>query len=547
MMAMTARRSSLSSCAAAFRVFLAGIGGAIFLALPSVSAELTLSNMQISLGAARLRLPSVTFTGDALDPEAITALRLGRTANDLSAALTHIGAERIALPEISFELLVGNTGHTVTCRSVTLTRLDKGIAAEATSEGCAWTSASADTARTIRRGTTGAFHAKALDLAGLVNAASTSALHPLPAGTITLNDVLLAAPSGQSFLAGTLVLTREAGSAKTIVEAGALRFAATRSADEKGGPLTATAANGHAELGTTVAMTLTSLAFSANSSHMTIGALATESGDALPLAALARGEDNVGAMLGRWFARVSALSINGVEADHSGPAGQVHWSLGRFDARRLQPDGQRAGVDATLERLIIPTATLPDATGRLRDLGYQTLTLDAHAKTRWTASDQTLDIEDMTIKAGELGSLSLAGRLDNVASTLFEADGLKAADALNTARLHKISLTIIDLGLAERVSAVGAGASGRSTEAVRSEFAASLSTNIRARLGQSRGASTIADAVSRFVRTPGELTLTIAAQDPLVGAVQPIPVRPALAGPAIASFLDRMEVAASLK
>ena len=508
---------------------------------PASAAELTLSNMAMSIGTARLRLPTVTFAGDRLDPQAIAALRLGRAPDHFSAGLARLTADKIMLPEISFEILVGATGHTVTCRAVTLVRLDKGIAAEATSDGCAWSSISADASRTVRRGTSGPLHAKGLDLAGFVTSAA-AALRPLPAESIALNEVLLATPTGQSVTATRIILSREPGSDKTVVEAGELRFQSVPNANLKSGPLTATATSGHAEIGTTIAIQLTALALAANSSRMTIGALATESGDAAPLVALAQGNENAGAALGHWLTRLDALSVSAVEADLSGAASRSQWSLERFDARRLKMDAHPSGLDATLQGLVIPTATLPDASGRLRDLGYQTLTLDGHAKTRWTASSRTLDIEDITIKASEIAAFSLAGRLDNVTAALFGPSGASAADALKAARLNTLSLTVTDLGLADRISAVGASERGTNSETVRGEFAAALGINLRARLGTSLAAATIADAVSRFVKAPGELKLTIAARDAKPGSAQP-----ALAGSAVGLFLERMDVTALVK
>jgi hypothetical protein len=180
--------------------------------------------------------------------------------------------------------------------------------------------------------------------------------------------------------------------------------------------------------------------------------------------------------------------------------------------------------------------------GNLIGLGYDKLTLSLGAAAHWNETRQEIVIRDMSVRATDMGSATLAGMIGHVSRDVFHPDSTVAAVALIGATAQSLDLTIQNGGLFERIVAREAKRQKRTPEELRRDYGIAAAIGIPAALGNSVAAKTLGNAIARFVAKPGRLGIQAKVKD---GAG--IGLADIAAGAEPAAMLDRLEVTASAR
>ncbi len=197
--------------------------------------------------------------------------------------------------------------------------------------------------------------------------------------------------------------------------------------------------------------------------------------------------------------RLAAIRMGGIEV--STPEGPV--SLGGFDVEL----DDRAGaiperIAASIKQLKVKIdRTAPDE-GRkqLLAMGYNEFAADAAAQLRWLRSDKALVIDNTNLVMDKVGRIDLAARLGNADLAAAIGD----PSVVDNAKIESIELKVRNLGVAERFYGLTAKSAGISQDAVREGLAAEVKSRAAAMFGPALAPGS-ADAIARFLRTPGTL------------------------------------------
>ncbi|MGA8602665.1 MAG: hypothetical protein WB663_14890, partial [Beijerinckiaceae bacterium] len=243
------------------------------------------------------------------------------------------------------------------------------------------------------------------------------------------------------------------------------------------------------------------------------------------------------------------FSLNGFEYRGAGSGGAIVAGSGR-NAVRLDKiemhgsdlyQGMPTALTTSMDGLSFDvSATSPDDTLRtIAGLGYSRVDVGSRIDVAWNQSAQELAVNEVSIAANGLGALKLKGTLTNVSKDLFAPEPAVAQAAALATLVKNLDITVTDQGLVNRVIANEAKRSGRTPDAVRSEWVTAAGVGIPASLGDAPAGRTIGAAISKFIAKPTTLHITanapngIGAADFMLFSQDP------------AAFLKRMDVQAS--
>ncbi|HEX3181627.1 MAG TPA: hypothetical protein VHR44_10320 [Beijerinckiaceae bacterium] len=243
------------------------------------------------------------------------------------------------------------------------------------------------------------------------------------------------------------------------------------------------------------------------------------------------------------------FSLNGFEYRGAGSGGAIVAGSGR-NAVRLDKiemhgsdlyQGMPTALTTSMDGLSFDvSATSPDDTLRtIAGLGYSRVDVGSRIDVAWNQSAQELAVNEVSIAANGMGALKLKGTLTNVSKDLFAPEPAVAQAAALATLVKNLDITVTDQGLVNRVIANEAKRSGRTLDAVRSEWVTAAGVGIPASLGDAPAGRTIGAAISKFIAKPTTLHITanapngIGAADFMLFSQDP------------AAFLKRMDVQAS--
>lgn len=205
--------------------------------------------------------------------------------------------------------------------------------------------------------------------------------------------------------------------------------------------------------------------------------------------------------------RIGAVRFAGLDAKT--PEGPV--SLGGFDIEMDWTARLPDRLAVAVSRLAVPIDPSGPEDGRdqLARLGYRVLRGDLAARLRLLAADKALVLDDTTVAVDDVGRIEATLRLDGVDVDAALADPDRADEILERdARLGRASLTLTDLGFAERFVADLARRTGAAPQALRDE----LATKTRAEMAEALGDAVTPAALDRladFLRRPGRIAVTV--------------------------------------
>jgi hypothetical protein len=216
--------------------------------------------------------------------------------------------------------------------------------------------------------------------------------------------------------------------------------------------------------------------------------------------------------------------------------------LNKVEMRGSEPyDGIPTAMTASMDGLsfdVSPTAS-DDSLRKIAGLGYSRVELGSRIDVTWKKTAQELAVNEVSIAAGGMGALKLTGALANVSKDVFAPEPAVAQAAALAALVKSVNLTVTDQGLLNRMIAEDAKRSGRTPDAVRSEWVTAAGIGIPAALADAPAGRTLGAAVSKFIAKPTTLHITANAPNG-IGAAELM-----LFSQDPAAFLKRMEVQAS--
>jgi hypothetical protein len=204
-------------------------------------------------------------------------------------------------------------------------------------------------------------------------------------------------------------------------------------------------------------------------------------------------------------------------------------------------DGIPTAMTASMDGLsfdVSPTAS-DDSLRKIAGLGYSRVELGSRIDVAWKKTAQELAVNEVSIGAGGMGALKLTGALANVSKDVFAPEPAVAQAAALAALVKSVNLTVTDQGLLNRMITDDAKRSGRTPDAVRSEWVTAAGIGIPAALADAPAGRTLGAAVSKFIAKPTTLHITANAPNG-IGAAELM-----LFSQDPAGFLRRMEVQAS--
>jgi hypothetical protein len=243
------------------------------------------------------------------------------------------------------------------------------------------------------------------------------------------------------------------------------------------------------------------------------------------------------------------FNLVGFEYRGAGSGGAIVASTGRNTVRIDKIEmhgadlyqGMPTALTASMDGLSFDvSATSPDDTLRtIAGLGYSRVDVGSRMDVAWKETAQELAVNEVSVAANGMGALKLKGTLTNVSQDLFAPEPAVAQAAALATLVKNIDLTVTDQGLLNRMIANEAKRSGRTPDAVRSEWVTAAGVGIPASLGDAPAGRTIGAAVSKFIAKP--TTLHIVANAPNgIGAADFM-----LFSRDPPAFLKRMDVQAS--
>jgi hypothetical protein len=150
-------------------------------------------------------------------------------------------------------------------------------------------------------------------------------------------------------------------------------------------------------------------------------------------------------------------------------------------------------------------------------------------------------LNEVSVAGTGMGAVRLKGMLGNVSKDLFASEPAVMQAAALAVLAKNLDLTVTDQGLLDRMIAKEAKRSGRTPEAVRSEWVTAAGVGIPAALGDAPAGRTIGAAVSKFIARPTVLHMTANAPNGLgVPEIMLFSQDPA-------AFLKRMDVQANVE
>lgn len=226
----------------------------------------------------------------------------------------------------------------------------------------------------------------------------------------------------------------------------------------------------------------------------------------LSAAATGQEPDFAPAKLAELAPRIAGLRLLGLNfGTPQGPLSLAELRLEIDDFSGALPEKFTAAINGLKVKLDQMEAS--DGRDKLIALGFNEVLASAQAQIRWLPREQAMLIENTGFTLDKAGRVEVSVRLDNVDLTKAMADPAAAERLLGEARIDSVQIRLANLGFAERFYADVAKTAGLSGEAVKAGLAAEMRTQAIANFGPLL-ASGAADAIAKFLQTPGRITLT---------------------------------------
>jgi hypothetical protein len=155
---------------------------------------------------------------------------------------------------------------------------------------------------------------------------------------------------------------------------------------------------------------------------------------------------------------------------------------------------------------------------QMKALGYDEMDLSMAGKGAWNKDAKTYALQDMTITMANGAKLTINANLGNIDETFFLGDPQTAMMAMLTAGVSDLSVSFANEGLVEKGLALAGQTQGKSAEQMQQEAQAMASAMLPTLLGTDPGAQTLVKAITDFVASPKNISVSAKAKSGMLTA-----------------------------
>jgi len=166
-----------------------------------------------------------------------------------------------------------------------------------------------------------------------------------------------------------------------------------------------------------------------------------------------------------------------------------------------------------LDDLVVDASILKEGAAQLLKLGYTGLDLSSALDVVWNENSKTVNVNEVSAKGANMGSVSLKGVLGNVPRELFAGSMAEMQVAGLGVTLSEATLRLENSGLLDKIVAQMAKAQGTTPDTLRAQWGTQAALGIPQLLGGSDKAKALANAVASFIAKPKSLSISIKAKD----------------------------------
>ncbi|MFI5014752.1 MAG: hypothetical protein ACHQAY_20645 [Hyphomicrobiales bacterium] len=199
-------------------------------------------------------------------------------------------------------------------------------------------------------------------------------------------------------------------------------------------------------------------------------------------------------------------------------------------------------IRTQLDNLVADASLFKEAAAQLQQFGYKSVDLSTVTDLIWNESSKSININEISAKGANMGSVSLKGRLGNVPRELFAGSMAQMQVAGLGVTLGEASLRLENAGLLDKLVAQMAKAQNTTPDNLRAQWGTQAALVIPQMLGGSEKAKLLANAVASFIAKPKTLMIAVKAKDATgLGLTDVV----GGGGPNPAAIFDKLDVTAT--
>lgn len=539
--------------------------GGLFAAAFAQGSDVTLEAVTIDAGSGTVTIPSVTVSGTSLSRETLTALLRGKGDKRLYESFAEIDARSIAAPEIVFEQSTGDDTIVMTYRDVTAENVADGAIGLLTIAASEFEVTSGSR---ITSGTVGESIVENLDIAFnvrfLTDSAEEGEENPLRTlyGAYSIDGMQITSDEGVEVSIGAIA--GDPSEARLLSQSFGQTFRFLQSLDESEDPTAEETAliftilsDMYSSLrigGTTIeelsvtvdemgdepvfsvalvdvgpnaeSTVIETILFRSDEFDGGIERIETAGFDPEAFVAAMRAiveaerEGDIDpALTLAMLEPMGSMSILGFsgEARIEDQDDPIPISLGAFIVSAEEEiEGATGTMVMSFENLVVtlPEGGTDEFSMQMQALGYETLDISSTLALGWNGDERTLIVDEISVAGADMGGVVITALLGDIGPEIFSTDENVSQMAALQSTLRRVTLSVVDEGLAERGLAYAAAMQGVEAEALRAQVAGAAGGMLPMLLGGTPDSFSLGQAVSTFVREPGELDLVITSNDP---------------------------------
>jgi hypothetical protein len=539
---------------------------------PAMAAEdMSFDNLSFTVGAGSITIPRISINGSSLSKADIQALVSGPWGISSADTLAKFDATSIVIPEVHLDMTASGPDknappmkQSAVYRDLRLEDIKAGKAARISSAGMT----DEVTGPAPMTMTMGAFHSTDYDLAAAVRfvyaAAAPGEAQKQLVGPTTIDGMHVKGPQGVDVSIGKMAMgamklrpltTPPASFMQSVMAAGAANpgkplppaeaakmmglladfydafavdgmtisdisfkvadpaFQGASLKTIKFGPI---ANSRYAEFG------IEGLEVNAAGGHVKLGRVALLGMDLKPflsaLSALAKkGEINDQTMQTLdWRTAIPHLDgivLKGLDIGiPQGPSPKLV-TLGGYELKLGNYIGAiPTSIRSQLDNFVADASLMKEEAAQLQQLGYKSVDLSTITDLIWNEASKSINVNEISAKGANMGSVSLKGAFGNVPRELFAGSMAEMQVSAFGVTLSQASLHLENTGLLDKLVAQMAKAQNTSPDNLRAQWGTQAALGIPQLLGGSDQAKALANAIASFIAKPKSLTISVKAK-----------------------------------
>ncbi|MGE3246007.1 MAG: hypothetical protein AB7J19_06715, partial [Beijerinckiaceae bacterium] len=212
--------------------------------------------------------------------------------------------------------------------------------------------------------------------------------------------------------------------------------------------------------------------------------------------------------------------------------------IGSVEADTKYENGLPTMTKGEIKDIVFMPAANSQAGQGMTMFGYKQVNVGMTFAGSYDAANKQYKLTDFTLNGKDAGVLSLTGVFGNIDGAAFNGDKRQRMMALMAGDADNITIKFVNNGLFDKALAFYATMKGSQPDAVKQELAGMAGGMLPMFLGGDAGAMQSAGAVSEFVKSPKNLTISVK------GKMGPVPFRDLAAGQNPMAVLSKLKIEA---